>query len=165
MGGKSLDLVSLSQLLAEKKALTKTNLILIEQFKEKWGVSTYDAIVETRLLTERELTDILADYFRVTRLYTISESEIFVGAFDEISFRDARHYSVFPMGADSGTGPIKLVLGDPTMKDTLEFISRSQRDYDFAVYEKSLVQAAVIKYYPISYQLPSLNSRGVNEEK
>lgn len=158
MGRKSISLVSLSKLLEEKQALTATNLKLVKKFKDLWNISTYDAIVETKLLTERQLTDILADYFRLKRLYSISSSDIKANAFDVISFEQANMLHIFPRVCHEEGGGINLVLGDPTQKETIDFINNSHQKFNLCVYEKSLVKSAILKYYPISHQLPSLRA-------
>ena len=156
MGGEQLNLASLSKLLNERQALTETNLSLVLKFKETWSVSTYDAIVETHLLTERELTDILADYFRVTRAYAINNEDIKDDAFEKLTFSDAREWCVFPLGTDEVKGEPKLILGDPTEEGLSEFLMEKFDSFHFGICEKSTINNAIMKHYPITSQLPSL---------
>ncbi|SME87738.1 hypothetical protein [Pseudobacteriovorax antillogorgiicola] len=156
MGGKNINLVSLSSLLEEKQALSPTNLQLIAKFKEQWGVSTYDAIVETHLLTERQVADILADYFRVTRVYAIAANDIKDDAFEAISFHDARRLAIFPLGTDPRKDEFKVVISDPTMVDLEAFLRDTLGAYQYSIHEKSRILDATLRFYPIVSQLPSL---------
>ena len=158
MDRKPFSLDALSKILIEKEAISETNLSLVNQFKDKWAVSIYDAVIETHLLSERDLADLLAEYFRVTRSYAISKVMIQEDAFDKISFLDARERSIFPLGTDLLKNEFKVVIGDPTDKLNMEFLSETLGSFNFFVSEKKLIQDAILKYFPITSQLPSLNN-------
>lgn len=160
MGGEFLSLDPLSLLLAKKKTLTESNLKLIKCFKEKWGGSTYDAIVESHLMMERELADFLAESHRVTRSYAISKAMIHDGAFDVITFDQAQEMSLFPLGKPEDKEEFVVVIGDPTDETVLKFLNENLSAFQYAVSEKKTIRDAILKYFPITSQLPNLKESG-----
>lgn len=146
---------SLMSLLIRSNLITETNAQLIHQFKSNWNLSTYDAVVETHLLTERQLSDVLADGLLLTRCYAISENDICPDAYDQIDFRTARAESIFPLGTNEVTRKLAIVVADPTQSGIVgQLLNRG--DVELSIFEKSRIQEAILQFYPIEYQLPSL---------
>ena len=156
-------MMTLEQILVERVQLTESNLLLVNQFKENWKITTYDALVETHLMTERRLADLLAEHFRVTRVYALSKSMIKGNPFRWAKFADARELSVIPLSFDEDESLVHLMLADPTDQKVREYIESINRKVAFSISEKSLIQRAILKYYPITLQLPSLDKAESHE--
>jgi len=52
--------------------LSEDNLVQLGRFVERWNVSQYDAVVDTNLLTEARLLDILSKTLSLKRLRSLS---------------------------------------------------------------------------------------------
>lgn len=156
--------IGLLALLHEEKELTETNLKLVEAYQKKWDMDVFEAILETHLLSEAKLADVLAIHFKANRLYIIDENEIPPEIFEKIDFFSARSYGTFPLGF-TAQGSIKVALFDPTRRETLEFLDRNFETYELFICERRTVLEAINRLYPLSSQLPNLLKSEVTQDE
>ena len=148
-------MIHLFEQLFVSKDLTKSNVTLLENYVERWSVLPFDAIVETHLLSESVLADRMADLFQLTRMFAIEPQLIEPELLAKVPFATAKRLRVLPIRAEEPPHQSTLVLVDPTHPDLAKL--KAELDYiKLAVAEKSVIEDAILSYYPIELQLPSL---------
>ncbi len=148
-------MIHLFEQLLVSKDLTKSNVELLDAYVEKWGVRPFDALIETHLLSESLLADRMADLFQLTRIFSIEPQHIDEELLALIEFPLAKKLRVMPIKSESTEDPPTLVLVDPTHPE-VELLQNSLPTMLIAVAEKTLVEEAILKFYPIEMQLPNL---------
>ncbi len=156
--------LTLLSLLQEEKALTKTNLALLQDFQEKWNISAFEAILETHLLTEAQLADILASRSHLQRLYAIANRKMTPESYESIDFFAARKFGVFPLGRHGSENKMKIALYDPTRQETIDFLSELYEEHELLVAERGIVIEAINRLYPLSCQIPHLKTLEVPDK-
>lgn len=127
-------------------------------FMERWGVDAYRAVIETHLVEEGKLAEILSEEFKLPRQMRVRGLQVEKDIFDFIPYDVALEHTVFPFELKSD-GRLKIVIADPSVAERLGRIREiSGRILEPYVGERSDIISAIQRHYPLSKQLPSLVS-------
>ena len=77
-------------------------------------------------------------------------------AFDHIGFRDAQEKCIFPLGTQKGQDDVIFVIGDPSNVVLMDSLRDAFTHFQFHVCEKKVINEAIVKYFPLTSQLPNL---------
>ena len=144
-------------ILSEIKAISPDSRQLLEKFMSKWGLDAYDAVVETNIISDEDLKNILANHFglpSIDAVGTICTSEDCISTID---FQHAIKWYVVPMGIlDSGRKKtIKLVISDPTSEVMKNEIKKQTGCLiDLVIGTRREIHTAIFKDYPVEQQMP-----------
>lgn len=148
----------LLELLLEKGAITRTSMRLTVDFCRRWQTDVYDAIVETNLLSEAQLSIFLAEHFSLDRFIEIETDEIRHELMDIIRYSDAKKYFCLPISC-GGTNREKLtvVVPDPTDEARLKAIQQcAGKELILSVAGKSVIVRKIHEIYPPEAQINSV---------
>jgi hypothetical protein len=132
-------------------------------FMEQWGVDAFKAVIETHLVEESKIAEILSEEFKLPRLMRVRILNVESEVFDFIPYELALEHLAFPFELKSD-GTLLVVFADPSNPDrikSLEVVSGKK----IAAYvgERSEIISAIQRHYPISKQLPGLLSANFSE--
>lgn len=128
-------------------------------FMLRWGVDAYRAVIETHLVEEGKLAEILAEEFRLPRQMRVRGLQVDKNVFDFIPYDVALEHTVFPFELKRDGG-LKIVMADPSVADRLAAIRVvAGQILEPYVGERSDIISAIQHHYPLSKQLPSLVSK------
>jgi hypothetical protein len=147
------------QLLQDNGDLSAANVAVIKRYVERWESSVFDAILETHMVGEDRLADRLALLFGVQRLYHIDETDFHEDSFEQISYQLARQLRCLILCGDSEEKRL-LVVADPTRSEIQKMLDDDQDQFRLAIVEKSTIEDAIDRFYPIEQQIPSLWQSG-----
>ena len=99
------------KLLNEFGELENEQLESIERFTEKWDASYFQAILETRIVSESRLANCLAEGLKLDRIFSIDGSDFGPQAFGFISYKHAKLYEIIPLGLMED-GEYHIVVAD-----------------------------------------------------
>jgi hypothetical protein len=130
---------------------------------EQWGVDAFKAVIETHLVDESKIAEILAEEFKLPRLMRVRILNVESEVFDFVPYEFALEHLAFPFELKSD-GTLRVVFADPSNPDrikSLEVVAGKK----IAAYvgERSEIISAIQRHYPISKQLPSLLSANCSE--
>lgn len=149
----------LLQLLLNAEYITKTDVSLLREFKAKWQMSAFSAILRTHLLSEPVLADILAKLLYLDKVEEIKPQDIGVDAFSMLTYRQALEWEAMPLGRE-GNGPYRFVVVDPTREEVLRKLEECVGDeVMFLVGERKMVLRAIDFNYPVEDQMPNLSAK------
>lgn len=127
-------------------------------FMERWGLDAFRAVIETHLVEESRMADILSEDLKLPRLHRVRMLVVEKDVFEFIPYEMALDYSVFPFEVKSD-GTLKVAFADPTNEERVAKISSlAGGRMEAFVGERSEIISAIQKHYPLSKQLPSLVS-------
>jgi type IV pilus assembly protein PilB len=127
-------------------------------FMGRWGLDAFRAVIETHLIEESRMADILSEELRIPRLNRIRLLVVEKEVFDFIPYEAALEHTVFPFELKSD-GTVKVAVADPTSQERVAKIGELVgKKIEVFVGERSEIISAIQKHYPLSKQLPSLVS-------
>ena len=152
--------------LRQRDILSSSMERVVGNFALKWGISKFRAVLETHMIDEGPLADLLADklgYPCLTRVKILKVSKEILAL---IPFDRALELMVFPFEL-SELGRLHVVLADPSRPDIIrELEVLTGKTIEPFVGEHGDIIAAIQRHYPLTLQMPSLlsvvlNSKGV----
>ncbi len=127
-------------------------------FMERWGLDSFRAVIETHLVEESKMADILSEDLNLPRLHRVRMLVVEKEVFEFIPYETALDYTVFPFELKSD-GTVKVAFADPTSEEKVAKINDlAGGRMEVFVGERSEIISAIQKHYPLSKQLPSLVS-------
>lgn len=142
-------------ILEREEHITETNRRLVERFMRTWGTSALDALLDTHLIPEAELANVLAQIMQIDRLYHVNTLTLAAEGLAVLPFRRAREWECLIVQGDAGR--LELVLADPTRGDRIAEIKQGLKcELTLSVAERSDIVRAIDELYPLAAQLPSL---------
>lgn len=127
-------------------------------FMERWGLDAFRAVIETHLVEESRMADILAEELHLPRLNRVRILVVEKNVFEFIPYETALDYTVFPFEVKSD-GAVKVAFANPTNQEKVAKIGELVgKRMEVFVGERSEIISAIQKHYPLSKQLPSLVS-------
>ncbi|MCX6125668.1 MAG: hypothetical protein NTV34_13120 [Proteobacteria bacterium] len=142
------------EILKQRGILSSMSSKSVRGFMERWQVDAYRAVVETHCAGEVTLADVLAAEFRLTRIVRLRSRPPDMEALKHLSYRDAMELNVLPYSFD-GDGRLQVALSDPTPRASVEaWVKKCSFPIDFYVGERSEIEAAIQRNYPLAMQLP-----------
>ena len=147
------DLDGLSSLQSAGK-LTPTNVDLLEGFRDKWNKTSYDSIIDTKLMREEDLEFFFSSYFE-TLIYVESDDQFEKNPELLVPCELAKRFGVFPLGK-SDDGKKKILIFDPTNPETMNYINENIKNPQIYISTKSKLLSLINQHYSLFSQVPQL---------
>lgn len=142
--------------LKQRDILSPSMERVVGNFSLKWGVSKFRALLETHLIDEGPLADLLADKLGYPRLTRVKILKVTKEVLALVPFDRALTLMVFPFEL-SELGRLHVVLADPTLPNLIsELEVLTGKTIEPFVGEYSDIIAAIQRHYPLTLQIPSL---------
>ena len=149
---------SIFEILRDRGLFSATTQKMTVGFMQRWGIDAFRAVIETHLVEEGKIADILSEDLKIPRLSKVRALNVVKDVFEFISYDVALEHTVFPFELKSD-GTLKVAFADPSCKEKLDRIqAAAQCLIEPYVAERSEVISAIQRHYPLSKQLPSLLS-------
>jgi hypothetical protein len=128
---------------------------LVADFSRQWSISEFDALLETSVVSERDLARNLARILTIPLYEELPSIAIDPEAMSMLPFAHARTLRAMPLSfLDPERSALLVVFADPTCRDTIESVAEFTGCHiQLAVAESSVVRDAIDAHYPASQQL------------
>lgn len=147
------------EMLRERGLFSLSTQKMAVGFMERWGVDAFRAVIETHLVEESKIADILCDELKMPRLSRVRTLHVEEDVFEFIAYDMALDYTIFPFELKND-GTLKVAFADPSSKQKLEKVQDlARRPVEPYIAERSEIISAIQRHYPLSKQLPSLVSK------
>ena len=141
--------------LENQKVLTPTNIRMLQIFVDTWHCSPLQAIIDTHLMTEPEIANVLATLFQMDRLYSLKNHRVDHKSVELLSYKASKENVSVLLIDDSGR--YDLVVADPSDQEYIATIrSRATVEFTLAVCERREIVRAIDEKYPLIAQLPTI---------
>ena len=146
----------LLQILKHRGLMSSSTQKVVTSFMSKWNVDVFRAVIETHLVDESRIADILSEELKLPRLGRLRMLSVSEEVLRIIPYELALEVAVFPFEI-SESGRVHIVIADPSDAETVGRIASSaKRTVEIFVGERSEIISAVQMHYPLSMQIPSL---------
>ena len=142
------------EILRKRGILSGTSMRTVLGFMTKWGIDAYHAVIETHVIDESRLADILSEEFKLTRITRLRSLKIDKNALTYLEYDRAMAWEALPFrfGADES---LHVLIADPTNQVMVEHLKKtSNKAVVLFVAERSEIEVATQKNYPLTMQLP-----------
>lgn len=147
--------MNLLQVLIKEGDLSSSHAASVEKFTERWGVSSFVAVLECNLVSEKRLADVISKAMHLGRFNRENLEEVSLESFEKIPFSLALKWGAFPLGWSGQS--FKVLITDPTdqivvagLKDLLKM------NVLMVVGERQYVRTLIHGRYPLHLQAPGL---------
>ncbi len=146
---------SIMRALLSDRVLSEVSASLVADFSRQWSISEFDALLETSVVSERDLSKSLSRILAIPHYEELPSIAIDPEAMSMLPFARAREMRAIPLSfASSGRSALLVVFADPTCGDTIERVAKfTGCRVHLAVAESSVVRDAIDTHYPASEQL------------
>jgi hypothetical protein len=152
---KSCGYQTLFSCLEKQKVLTPINVRMLEIFVDTWHCSPLQAIIDTHLMTEPELANVLATMFQMDRLYSLKNHRVDQKSIELLSFKESKENVAVLLVDESGR--YDLVVADPSDQEYITGLrSKVTVSFTLAVCERREIVRAIDEKYPLVSQLPTM---------
>lgn len=79
---------NIANLLYNKNYLNKSILLTIKHYAQKWNISEFDAILDSHIMTQDELANLISEILQIDRIYNINLENIYSDLFNKIQFEE-----------------------------------------------------------------------------
>jgi len=124
----------------------------LQVFMERWDVDAYRAVVETHCVEESRLVEIFAEEFHLNRISRLSSYTIDRKVLESISYQDAMRHGILPYLIDEDG--LHVAISNPTGRAGFEALNTTSLKMNFALVERSEIEMAIQRCYPLEMQLP-----------
>jgi hypothetical protein len=146
------------EILRDRGLFSASTQKIVGGFMERWGVDVFRAVIETHLIEEPKIADILSEEFNIPRLKRVRNLYVEKSIFEFICYEAALEHTVFPFELKTD-GTLKVAVADPSPPQKLSQISSlAEKPIEPYVTERSEIISSIQRHYPLSKQLPSLLS-------
>jgi hypothetical protein len=154
------------EILKARGLLTTSTQRVIKGFMDRWKIDAFRACIETNVIEEAKMADILSDFLKLQRVHRLPSKLISNETFKIIPYNFALEEIVYPFELDSTGSRAKVAIADPTDPEKLKAICDiTGKTVEFLVGERTEIIAAIQRHYPLAMQLPSLLSAIENGEE
>lgn len=132
---------------------------ILEKYVDKWHCTAFDALLETHMMTESELADFLAHYFKMDRIYNVSTINLDPEVLQVLPFKLASQSHCLPLRfLNKEKSALEIFLADPTQDHQIEMIKNETGcELTIAIGEKEDIVNSIRELYPIEMQIPTLH--------
>jgi hypothetical protein len=146
----------LLQILKRRGFISASTHKVITSFMSAWGVDAFRAVIETHLIEEGRLADILSEELKLPRLSRLRMLVVSEDVLLTIPYDVALELAVLPFEI-SESGRLQIVMADPSIEQNLRTVEGvTQRAIDVFVGEHTEIISAIQMHYPLSMQIPGL---------
>lgn len=152
------------EILEDSREIGSSALKAAAIFAEKWSVSQFDAILETNLVSESRLADLISSALNLTRVSGVSTAPLTQSATELISYSRARDLRALPLRVTVGASrTVELIVADPTQYEVFQNLAKELNcKFEFAVASRDEILRALEICWPIERQIPIL--KGLADE-
>jgi hypothetical protein len=127
-------------------------------FMAQWGVDAFRAVVETHIVEESKIADILSQDLRFPRLTRVRILNVPKETLAYIPYNLALELVAFPFDVND-EGRLHVVFADPSDPERIKKLETwTKKSIEPFVGERSEIIATIQRNYPLAMQLPSLVS-------
>jgi type IV pilus assembly protein PilB len=148
---------SVFEILRARGVLSGSSLRVLQNFMNQWKIDQFRACLETNIIQESKMADILSDFLKLERVQGLVAKVVRDEALKLVPYNYALEQLVYPFDIDLERNKLKVAVADPTSillrKDLSELTGKS---VELVVGERSEIVAAIQRHYPLNMQLPSL---------
>lgn len=146
--------LAILEILRKRGILSGTSVRTVLGFMTKWGIDAYHAVIETHVVDESRLADILSEEFRLVRITRLRSVSIDKDALKYLEYHLAMAWEALPFRF-GGDGSLHVLIADPTNHDLVDHLKKnSRKTVVLFVAERSEIEVATQRNYPLSMQLP-----------
>lgn len=150
-------MLSLLNQLKDRGILTASNFTMLERFANRWNLTSFDAILETNILSESKLADFVAEIGGYTRIQALPFESLPEKIFQGIDYKTARALEVLPLGDLLGHDDFLVLMVNPTDMNKVGMVQNLLgTKVTLGVGERNFVRKMIDKFYPLSMQLPHI---------
>lgn len=147
------------EIFRNRNLLSSQMLTVVQGFMKQWSVDGFRALIETNIIEESRMADLLSEVLKIPRLRSVPVLSVDPEIFDFIPYNLALETVVFPFELSGDSSSLKVVFADPSDNQVIQDISRlSGKEIRPFVGEKTEIIAAIQRHYPLVLQLPSFLS-------
>lgn len=109
--------VLLEKLRAEGE-ISAANVRVLTKYMELWKLSSFEAILHTRIIPDDKLADLIAQKFKIHRYYNLTKSDLDVSLFNKLDYFTARQYGCLPVEKDGEK--MRVIFKNPCRVNKIE---------------------------------------------
>jgi hypothetical protein len=149
---------NLLDILKRRGVLSPHMLKSIQLFVQKWDCTVHHAVVETHLVDESRLADILGEELQIPRYTRLRSFSIDQTPMKHLPYLLAMKHFVLPLEIAPDVNVIKVAIADPTDENALSEVRKALEPWkvEIGVAERSEIESAIQRLYPLDLQLPHL---------
>lgn len=151
-------------LLKKKGELSSTAYELVMRYIEKWQLSPFEVMLETHIFSEDRLADQLADVYQAQRVLSIDEMDLSSETFQFLDYQQAKKLRCMLIKSEDAVH-LLAVVADPTDQNLQDFLDSLSVQCELAIAERTTLDEAIERYYPIEQQIPSLFRKRMKQDK
>ncbi|GEM_PF-2933378 len=147
--------MKLLKALEEAGYLTPTNVQVLAHYAQKWGVTSYEALLQTHVMAEHSVADAIAEVFKLDRLYSFDATDVELDALSLLAYVDAQEHQCFVPNRDED-GTLQACILNPLDERVMAFLNRSLQRYRLVILDKRLMARSIEEAYPLELQIPTV---------
>jgi hypothetical protein len=147
--------LKLLKALEEAGYLTPTNVQVLAHYAQKWGVTSYEALLQTHVMAEHSVADAIAEVFKLDRLYSFDATDVELDALSLLAYVDAQEHQCFVPNRDED-GTLQACILNPLDERVMAFLNRSLQRYRLVILDKRLMARSIEEAYPLELQIPTV---------
>lgn len=142
------------EILRKRGLLSGTSVRTVAGFMAKWSIDAYHAVLETHVVDEVRLADILSEEFKLPRISRIRSIAIDRDALNYLDYDRAMAWEMLPFRFGD-EGDLHVLIADPTNVNNIEYLKSAWgKPIKFFIGERTEIEVATQRRYPLSMQLP-----------
>ena len=148
-------------LLYHSGRISKTTIMMVRSYCEKWGLSGFHGLLRTHIFTEEELADLIARLLKMERVCHINVDPSGIESRRQLTWQRCLSWECLPGHlVDSGTR-IQIVMADPTRRQRIAWFRKAFNNrFTLAVGSRSEVISAIHESFGLESLLPFLGGPG-----
>ena len=144
------------EILLQRGVLSPTIEKIIVGFSNKWGISAFKALMETHIVDDSQLADILSDKLGFPRLTRVKIMNVAKEILSLIPFDLALELAVFPFELTESQC-LHVVFADPSSPNIIRNLEKlTGKKIEPFVGPHGEIIAAIQRQYPLDLQMPSI---------
>lgn len=145
---------SILAILVQAKAISLTSAELVTDFAEKWQISLFEALSETKILAREDIAASLARELKISLYIDFPLSSRDLIALEKIKFVDARRLCALAVKYNAENNQLTVVVKDPTNLDAIRDIEKlSGCSLQLGVSDAFVLKEAIDIWYPAFEQI------------
>ena len=149
-------MINIIDLMSSQSLVSESTRSLIERYMDAWNVSSYDALLDCHILSEKQIASVIASHLNISYILSVTENEVEkANSFSHLNYDKARMLRAILVTPLGESNPF-LVVADPSLDGLKDFFESLPFSCRLAIGEKSMIATWIDDFYPIKQQLPSL---------
>lgn len=107
--------VPIFEILRARGVLSAATVRVIRGFMDRWKVDAFRACIETNIVEESRMADILSDFLKLQRVDRLPARQVATEVFNLIPYNFALEQLIYPFELSSDGLRLKLAIADPAI--------------------------------------------------